>query len=155
MELKLEKVNAHEFIKEISDKFESTKERVSLSYNDNLKKNVFVKLDKFHFNNAILNLLENADKYSKSETMINIELNSKKNNLQIKISDNGIGISKNDQQKIFETFYRVQTGNIHDIKGYGIGLSYVKKIIESHNGQISVESKLNVGTTFIIELPYD
>ncbi|RKY99833.1 MAG: sensor histidine kinase, partial [Ignavibacteriae bacterium] len=75
--------------------------------------------------------------------------------LKITIEDNGVGISKHHQKKIFDSFYRVPTGDRHDVKGYGIGLSYVKKIIEAHNGAIKVESEQGKGTTFKLFLPYE
>jgi len=153
IELNFEEVNILEFIENISSKFKKDKDNISIGIIDNLKDKKSLKVDKFHFTNVVLNLFENAEKYSTNETRIEIRLQIKNGSCVIQISDNGIGISKSDQQKIFDTFYRVQSGNIHNIKGYGIGLSYVKKIVESHNGKIEVESKLGEGTTFIISLP--
>ncbi len=116
--------------------------------------NSIIKLDDMHFTNVIFNLLDNAVKYSKEEIPPRIKIYTKKlqNDLQIKISDNGIGISKENQKKIFNKFYRVQRGNIHNVKGFGLGLSYVKRIIDEHKGSIKIKSELGKGTTFMINL---
>ncbi len=122
----------------------------------NLKaKNHIVKGDKLHLTNIFFNLLDNAVKYSnpKIPPKIKIETFNENENIKIEISDNGIGIGKDYQKKIFNKFFRVPTGNIHDVKGFGLGLSYVKRIIDEHKGHISVKSDLGKGTGFIILLP--
>ena len=100
-----------------------------------------------------VNLLENAIKYSKENLKIEIVTTIFDKIFEIKISDNGIGMTPAVRRKIFEQFYREQSGNIHNVKGHGLGLSYVKRIIELHNGTINVESKINKGSTFTIKLP--
>ncbi len=110
-------------------------------------------VDNVHFTNVIYNLLDNAFKYRRDAPMLHVWTRNANNGIVISVKDNGLGISKEDQKRIFEKFYRVSTGNRHDIKGFGLGLAYVKKIVEDHGGQISVESELNVGTKFDIYLP--
>jgi two-component system phosphate regulon sensor histidine kinase PhoR len=111
--------------------------------------------DKLHITNILNNILDNALKYSVYKPLIKISSFNTSDGISISISDNGIGIDKHQQKKIFDTFYRVPTGNIQDVRGYGIGLSYVKKLVEAHGGTITVESKLNKGTTFNLYLPYE
>lgn len=110
-------------------------------------------VDEVHFTNVVFNLMDNALKYSDKPLLLTIETWNEKDNLLISIEDNGIGISKDDQKKIFEKFFRVSTGNVHNVKGFGLGLAYVKKIISEHKGMIKVESELNIGTKFIITIP--
>ncbi len=113
-------------------------------------------LDQTHVENVIINILDNALKYSQNQSIqIFIETQVKKAYVQISIRDNGIGISKENLSKIFDKLYRVSTGNIHDVKGFGLGLNYAKKIIDMHNGKITVTSKLKEGTEFTIQLPID
>ena len=110
-------------------------------------------VDEVHFTNVIFNLMDNALKYSDKPLLLTIETWNEKDNLLVSIEDNGIGISKDDLKRIFEKFYRVSTGNVHNVKGFGLGLAYVKKIITEHRGFIKVESELNIGTKFIITIP--
>ena len=101
----------------------------------------------------MLNILENGAKYSEQKPLLKISANKKKKHLELAVTDNGIGIPKDQRRKIFTKFYRVPTGNVHNVKGFGLGLSYVKKIVEAHNGKILVESAVNKGTTFSIHFP--
>ncbi len=111
--------------------------------------------DEMHLGNVVYNLMDNAVKYSRNDVplILNIETWNKDKRLYISIEDNGIGIKKEYQKHLFDKFYRVPTGNRHDVKGFGLGLSYVQKIVLLHKGRIKVESELNVGTKFIIDLP--
>ena len=109
-----------------------------------------------HFTNVIFNLLDNAVKYRKDDEPLQLKVGTADisgNRLEIRISDNGIGIRRDDLKKIFEKFYRVSTGNRHDVKGFGLGLAYVHKMVKELKGDIRVESEYGVGTTFIIILP--
>ena len=110
--------------------------------------------DPIHLSNVIFNLLDNANKYSPEKPEITIETSNLKTGLTVRVGDKGIGMTKDMQKKIFEKFYRVPTGNIHDIKGFGLGLSYVKAVIEQHKGLIKVESETNKGSTFEFFIPF-
>jgi two-component system phosphate regulon sensor histidine kinase PhoR len=112
-----------------------------------------VLLNEVHFINVIVNILENAIKYSPNTPKIDIFTENVKDYLIIKVKDNGIGMSKIAQKRVFEKFYREHTGDLHDVKGHGLGLAYVKKIIDDHNGQIYVESEKGKGSTFVIKIP--
>ena len=109
--------------------------------------------DKLQFSNAISNLIDNAVKYNENVPEIKISTMNSNSTFEILIEDNGIGMDKKYHSKIFDTFYRIPTGNIHNVKGNGIGLSTVKKIIEAHLGKIFIESEKNKGSKFIIHLP--
>ena len=112
-------------------------------------------VDELHFQNAITNLMDNAVKYRKPEEPINIFIRTWNDNdrLYLSIRDNGQGIKRENIKKVFEKFYRVHTGNKHDVKGFGLGLAYVKKVIDLHQGEIKCESELGKGTKFTISLP--
>ncbi|MDR2562494.1 MAG: HAMP domain-containing histidine kinase [Prevotellaceae bacterium] len=112
-----------------------------------------VTVDKPYFLNVITNLLDNALKYSRTNPEVRIKTVNKENGIIVSVTDNGIGISPSNQARLFEPFFRVPTGNVHDIKGFGLGLNYVKKIMDMSNGSVRLESKENVGTTFFLQLP--
>ncbi len=112
-----------------------------------------VLLNDVHFTNVIVNILDNAIKYSPQKPIIDIYTENINDFIIVKIKDNGAGMSKTVQKRIFEKFYREHTGDLHNVKGHGLGLAYVKRIIEDHNGQIFVESEKGKGSTFIIKVP--
>ncbi|MEZ4945318.1 MAG: HAMP domain-containing sensor histidine kinase [Cyclobacteriaceae bacterium] len=111
--------------------------------------------DSDHLSNALLNLLDNALKYSEGKPEITIQLSYENNKIQCSIEDNGIGIAKEYHLKVFDKFFRVPTGDLHSVKGYGLGLSYVQKVIHQHKGKITLTSDSETGSTFIISLPRD
>ncbi len=116
--------------------------------------NSVIKADRVHFSNIIYNLLDNAVKYSTKAPEVLISTSSDKHGITVKVADKGLGISRDDQKKIFEKFYRVPTGNVHNVKGFGLGLSYVKAIVEKHSGTIDLESTMGRGSVFTIYIPF-
>jgi two-component system phosphate regulon sensor histidine kinase PhoR len=118
-----------------------------------LAENSYINGDEVHITNVIVNLLDNAVKYSKEKPIIELMTENKNNWVVVQVKDQGIGIPKEHQTQIFERFYRVPTGNVHNVKGFGLGLSYVKRIVDVHNGKIKVESTLGKGTRFRIYFP--
>ncbi len=142
-----------QILKSMKLQFEKYKAEVSFEVKQKNEHEVFtIQADEVHFTNVIYNLLDNALKYSKKSPQIAIQLFDSGNKIQLAIKDNGIGIASEYQDKIFEKFFRVPTGNIHNIKGYGLGLSYVASVVQRHGGRIEVESKLGEGSCFTIEL---
>ncbi|MCF2489776.1 sensor histidine kinase KdpD [Dyadobacter sp. CY347] len=109
--------------------------------------------DEIHISNVLNNLIDNAIKYSPEKLHIRIRTWNENNGINISISDSGIGMNREQQHRIFDTFYRIPTGNVHDVKGFGLGLSYVKKMVEAHEGTVQVESKPGEGSTFTVWLP--
>lgn len=116
--------------------------------------NDIIEADEVHFSNVISNLIDNAIKYSKENLIIKIITHSTEKYVVLQIQDNGIGMSKESVKRIFEKFYRAHTGNLHNVKGFGLGMSYVKSVIDEHKGKIKVESILGKGSTFTIEIPH-
>lgn len=113
----------------------------------------FIDVDEMHFSNIIFNLLDNAIKYSKGAPVIHITTQVNNGMLAIKIKDNGIGMNRETANRAFEKFYRAHTGNLHNVKGFGLGLSYVKTMVEAQNGYIKLESALGKGSTFTVNMP--
>lgn len=109
--------------------------------------------DELHITNMIYNLVDNAIKYSPNTLHIKIATRLDGKNIVLKVADKGLGISKEDQKHIFEKFYRVSTGDVHNVKGFGIGLNYVQQVVSLHEGSIEVDSTLGEGTTFTITFP--
>jgi len=118
-------------------------------------KNSVVKGDQLHITNVVYNLIDNAMKYSEGSPMVEIETRDEAGAIAISFKDHGIGISKENQRKIFDKLYRVPTGNIHNVKGFGLGLSYVKGVLEKHGGTVDVESEIKKGSTFTIHIPIE
>ena len=154
IQLKKESLNLQELIKESAEVF-----RISVEQNGGTITTVFnlenksILADKVHLTNIIHNLLDNANKYSPENPTIDVKLFSSNGGVSVSISDNGKGMNKEQQKLIFDKFYRVPTGSVHDIKGFGLGLYYVKQIINQHGGNISVESEINKGSKFTFWLP--
>lgn len=154
VKLKLERVNIHETIEQVLHNLSVQIEQKNGTVNLELDaRNPEIEADEVHVTNIIYNLLDNANKYSPEKPEITIKTVNEEGFLKITIADKGIGMTKEQLNKIFERFYRVPTGNLHDVKGFGLGLSYVKKMVESHQGMIQVESKIGEGSSFEVYLP--
>ena len=152
-ELKLEIFNIEEIIEKAMKSIQLSFDKKEGSIEtDFMALNKIVEADKLHITNVIYNLLDNSLKYSENKPHVKISTRDVIGGLVIRIKDNGIGIAKDNQEKIFEKLYRVPTGNIHNVKGFGLGLSYVRSIMELHQGTIKVESKLDQGSTFLLNL---
>lgn len=153
---KKKELNLNDLVENVAHTFNLRVEHTGGHININLKATEpTIYVDEMHFTNVIFNLLDNAIKYKHPERGVELLLTTwnDKENLYLSIKDNGLGIKKENLKKIFEKFYRVHTGNVHDVKGFGLGLAYVKKIVELHKGEIRAESEIGKGTTFIITLP--
>ena len=150
--LKMEETDIHELIREVVKNnqvaVESKGGKVHLELN---AKSTVKKVDRLHLTNVIYNLLDNAIKYNDSIPVLTITTTDHGSDLRISVSDNGIGIRTEDQGKVFHKFYRVPTGDLHDVKGFGLGLNYAKLIVEKHGGKISVASEVGKGSTFVID----
>jgi two-component system phosphate regulon sensor histidine kinase PhoR len=155
-ELTLNKVplHVHNLIHEIMDNYKLQLEekgaRAELSLDARFD---FIEADQVHFRNLISNLVDNAVKYSKDNLLIKIATYNTNKFIGIRIEDNGIGMSKETVRRIFEKFYRAHTGNLHNVKGFGLGLSYVKTVVDAHDGKIKVDSVLGKGSAFNLEIP--
>lgn len=153
--MRREKIDVHEIIVDV---IKNLRIQVEIKDGEFVRKfsaaNPVIEGDRVHVTNLLYNLLDNANKYSPRRPLIRVSTENTANGLNITIEDNGIGISKAEQKKIFDKLYRVPTGNIHDVRGFGLGLSYVKAIIEEHNGKISIDSEVGRGSKFKVFLPF-
>ena len=154
VELNKEHFDMRELTQGVLDtmKLQFEKNKAVVTFNT-VGNNFIINADKLHITSVIYNLLDNALKYHSDDPVINVQLSAQQNNIELSVTDNGIGIAPEYQIKIFDKFFRVPTGNRHVVKGYGLGLSYVSHIISQHKGTIYVESELNKGSTFIIKIP--
>lgn len=152
--LKLSEFSMHDVIQQAVQNIQIQVEQKGGKLNLELKAadaNLFA--DRVHITNIVFNLLDNALKYSMNTPEITVSTHSDSGGITFAVKDNGMGISRENQKKIFDKFYRVPTGNVHNIKGFGLGLSYVKAIVEKHNGTIKVESEVNKGSIFTLYFP--
>tara|TARA_Y100000589_G_scaffold326235_1_gene365624 strand:- start:1253 stop:2683 length:1431 start_codon:yes stop_codon:yes gene_type:complete len=153
LELKLELFSIDQIIEKAIKNYQLQLKKTKINISTNLNAlNKLVEVDKFHITNVIQNLIDNAIKYSDNSPVIKIETQDVIGGVIIRVIDNGIGIAKENHMRIFEKLFRVPTGNIHNVKGFGLGLSYVKSILDLHNGTIKVESNIGKGSTFIVFL---
>lgn len=156
LKLKKETFNLHEVITQVTSNIKIQIENKNGELNKELladKSEIIA--DKVHITNLIYNLLDNANKYTPNNPNIKISTQNYKQGILISVSDNGIGIKKENINKIFEKFYRVPTGNVHNVKGFGLGLNYVKALVEKHGGEIQVVSDFGKGTIFKVYLPFN
>jgi two-component system phosphate regulon sensor histidine kinase PhoR len=154
VQLKKENINLHELIVEVLAGMTVTLQEKNGEAELRLEaENPFIAADRHHLTNVIYNLLDNAIKYCKECPSIIIRTSQDKNGIRLEVQDNGIGVNEEHQKKIFHKFFRVPTGNVHDVKGFGLGLNYVKQIVEAHRGKITVKSILGDGSTFSIFIP--
>lgn len=156
LSLNLQPIDVHQLISSTVEnlqlQLDGKNGKVELQLNAHLP---IIKADEVHFSNLIFNLLDNAIKYSKDNLEVKISTSNTRKFLVISIADNGIGMSRDTVNRIFEKFYRAHTGNVHNVKGFGLGLSYVKAIVDAHKGRIRVESILGKGSRFTMEFPQD
>lgn len=152
--IKKERLSLFQLVTDIKEqlKFQLAEQNASLTIQDD-SQNAHIFADKFHISNAIRNIIDNALKYSEKEPIININIIKYNNNIRVQIQDNGIGISNANQKLLFEKFYRIKEDANINTKGFGIGLSYVKKIMDLHKGSITVMSDLKKGSRFDLEIP--
>lgn len=156
IQLNLKPMHVHEVIKDVVDNFalqlQDKKGQAELLLGAS---NDYIEADEVHFSNLINNLVDNAVKYAKDDTPLRLKITTQSNekNITIRVEDNGIGMNKETVKRVFERFYRAHTGNIHNVKGFGLGLSYVKTMVHAHHGDIQVDSTLGKGSTFTVQLP--
>jgi two-component system phosphate regulon sensor histidine kinase PhoR len=155
LKLKLQSIDIHNLIENTITNIKLQVENKDGEISTGLKAAIpVINGDRVHITNIIFNLIDNALKYSNDHPKIRIETSSDNDGIFISVQDNGIGISKENQKRIFDTMFRVPTGNIHNVKGFGLGLSYVKAVVEKHGGSINVASELGKGSIFTVYLPY-
>lgn len=152
LNLKTTEINIVDFVEETLHSFDARFqcEQVSLQINNNTIQEFIVKADPIHFKNMLINIIDNAVKYSNPPRKITVNISNNNKQKRLEIKDNGLGIEKKYTQKVFDKFFRIPTGNIHNVKGFGIGLSYVKNLARAHKWKIILESTKGQGTSFII-----
>lgn len=157
VQILFEPVDVNEIITAVIKNMEVQLEQKPIRLNLQLEaENTIVRADRVHLTNVFYNLLDNALKYSKESLALQIRTNNpSEDKIRIEVIDDGIGIDASETDRVFEKFYRVSTGDLHDVKGFGLGLSYVKNMVMLHEGSVDLKSKLNVGSTFTITLPLD
>lgn len=154
MQLTLKPTHAHEMIETALNNVRLPLEGKGGRMQVNLTAaNDYINADEVNFTNIINNLLDNAIKYSKEDLLIKVTTSNTNGFFRVKIEDNGIGMNKETLQRIFEKFYRAHTGNIHNVKGFGLGLSYVKSVVAAHHGKIKADSTVGKGSCFILDFP--
>jgi two-component system phosphate regulon sensor histidine kinase PhoR len=156
VQLRLKPLHVHAIVSSIAENFKlQLNERNGYAKLDLDALNDGVQGDEVHFTNMLSNLVDNAIKYSQEDVppIVHISTRSTGKTLKIRIEDNGIGMNRETVSRIFEKFYRAHTGNIHNVKGFGLGLSYVKTMVDAHHGKIKVESSPGKGSVFIMEFP--
>ncbi|MBN9481836.1 MAG: HAMP domain-containing histidine kinase [Bacteroidetes bacterium] len=154
IKLNLQKIDAHDLINKVANNLslQIQEKNGTITLKLDAQRHT-IEADEVHFSNIIFNLLDNAIKYSKNNLHIEVSTSNVSNMLAIKIADNGIGMNRETQSRVFEKFYRAHTGNIHNVKGFGLGLSYVKATVEAHQGKVTVESTIGKGSTFTVLMP--
>jgi len=153
--LKKDAIDVHELLAEAKENFDINQLEQGGSIQLDLQAGTpVIHADPVHVTNVVYNLLDNAVKYCDKKPQITVRTSNDKKGLQIEIADNGMGMKREDLKMIFDKFYRVPTGNLHNVKGFGLGLYYVKLIIDSHGGKIDVKSKPGEGTNFSVFLPH-
>jgi two-component system phosphate regulon sensor histidine kinase PhoR len=151
IKMSIKKLNVHEIIQRVAENTSLQMKEAHVAFSTELEaSNCIIEADEVHFTNIIFNLLDNAIKYSKENPIIKISTSNEAKMISIKVTDNGIGMDRDTQNNVYEKFFRAHTGNLHNVKGFGLGLTYVKKIVEAHKGKIELSSELGVGTTFTI-----
>jgi two-component system phosphate regulon sensor histidine kinase PhoR len=154
LHLNREKIEVNDFLKAVTENFKHSDAGKKALTTLNISQNrTYLIADKFHFSNLVINILENSVKYCEKEPQIRIDIQKTKKLLQIRFTDNGIGISKKYRKKIFNRFYRVPTGNVHNVKGFGLGLDYVRKIVKAHKWKIKVDENPEGGSIFTLIIP--
>ena len=151
--IQLKEIDFKDNLVKLCHDFETLSKLENIQFLYELKgEHYYIKAEESHLENVISNLLDNAQKYS-DNPVIELKAFMNKNELLIMISDNGVGINNKEKQLIFKKYYRVSNSNVHKIKGYGLGLTYVKEVVKKHKGKVRIDSEPGKGTTFIVSIP--
>ena len=151
IKLQLKKIDVHQIIAKVAEHTKLQMEEIGAAFETQLQaQSTTILADEVHFTNIMYNLVDNAIKYSKENPRIRIATKNTGNQIEIKVIDNGIGMDKETVGHIFEKFFRAHTGNIHNVKGFGLGLTYVKNVVQAHRGKIEVSSEPGIGSTFTL-----